>query len=250
MSERSEDIIESFIFFAFVAITALCLSFTFSVIVHSLGIARNPNNFILANLFIATCVAIPTAALAAQHEFRMRVYQRSLEGMASTDPLTGLLNRKYFKQFAMEELSRMKRTETTSAIAMFDLDFFKTVNDQYGHAAGDQVLREIAAVVYSTLRGPFDRLGRWGGEEFVMVLSNVDMEQAAIVCERVRSEIEAHKTMYNGKAISVTASFGICLLPAGSDFDRMLEQADHALYQSKAKGRNCVTSVGGYQLAA
>ncbi|KCZ54625.1 hypothetical protein HY29_13800 [Hyphomonas beringensis] len=250
VSDRTKDVIESLTFFAFVAITALCLSFTFSIIVYSLGLPADPENFIVANLFIATCVAVPTGAIAAQHEFRMRIYQRTLEDIASTDPLTGLLNRKFFRQFAVEELARMKRTEVTSAIALFDLDYFKAVNDRYGHGGGDVVLREIAAVAYSELRGPFDRLGRWGGEEFVIMLSNVELEQAQSVCERVRASIERHMIFLDGQPVNVTASFGLALLPPGADFDKVLEQADHALYDSKAKGRNCVSVLGRPQRVA
>ena len=250
MQGKFEDVVESLTFFAFVAITALCLCFTFSVIVYSLGFPKDPHNFIVANLFIAACVAIPTAAIAAQHEYRMRIYQRTLEDMASTDALTGLLNRKFFKQFACEELARMGRTETSSAVALFDIDYFKNVNDHHGHSAGDRVLREIAAVAYSELRGPFDRLGRWGGEEFVILLSNVEIEQARNVCERLRGSIENHVVMIDGQPVSVTASFGLAMLPPNSDFDEMLELADSALYESKAKGRNCVTVVRELTLAA
>ena len=217
---KFEDVVESLTFFAFVAITALCLCFTFSVIVYSMGFPSDPQNFIVANLFIASCVAVPTAAIAAQHEYRMRIYQR------------------------------MSRTEMTSAVALFDIDYFKAVNDQHGHAAGDRVLREIAAVAYSELRGPFDRLGRWGGEEFVVLLSNVDMEKALSVCDRLRSSIEDHVVIVDGQPVSVTASFGLAMLPPNSDFDDMLEQADGALYESKAKGRNCVTAVKELTLAA
>jgi diguanylate cyclase (GGDEF)-like protein len=138
----------------------------------------------------------------------------------------------------------------TSAVALFDIDYFKAVNDQHGHAAGDRVLREIAAVAYSELRGPFDRLGRWGGEEFVVLLSNVDMEKALSVCDRLRSSIEDHIVIVDGQPVSVTASFGLAMLPPNSDFDDMLEQADGALYESKAKGRNCVTAVKELTLAA
>ena len=247
---KIEDVVESCIFFAFVAITALCLCFTFSIIVYSMGFPTDPHDFIMANLFVAACVAIPTAAIAAQHEFRMRIYQRTLEDMASTDALTGLLNRKFFKQFAYEELARMSRTETASAIAFFDIDYFKRVNDEHGHSVGDRVLREIAAVAYSELRGPFDRLGRWGGEEFIILLSNVDMEQAKTVCDRVRTSIENHAVLVNDSSVSVTASFGLAMLPPGSDFDQMLEMADSALYESKARGRNCITTVGELQIAA
>lgn len=250
MQGKLEDLVESLTFFAFVAITALCLCFTFSVIVYSMGFPTDPHKFIVANLFIAACVAVPTAAIAAQHEYKMRIYQRTLEDMASTDALTGLLNRKFFKQFACEEMARMGRTEMTAAVALFDIDYFKAVNDRHGHAAGDRVLREIAAVAYSELRGPFDKLGRWGGEEFVILLSNVDAEQAHSVCERLRSSIESHVMIVDGQPVSVTASFGLTILPPNSDFDEMLELADSALYKSKANGRNCVTASRELTLAA
>ena len=97
MQGKLEDLVESLTFFAFVAITALCLCFTFSVIVYSMGFPTDPHKFIVANLFIAACVAVPTAAIAAQHEYKMRIYQRTLEDMASTDALTGLLNRKFLQ---------------------------------------------------------------------------------------------------------------------------------------------------------
>ena len=239
--EDRNDFIESLIFFAFVATTAMCLSFTFSVIVYSMGLPHDPTEFVTANLFISACVAIPTATLAAQHEFRMRLYQRRLESMASTDSLTGLLNRKFFTQFATEEQMRMKRTDYMAAIAVFDVDHFKRVNDDHGHAIGDQVLKEIAALAYSELRGPFDRLGRWGGEEFVMLLSSVTLQQAIHVTERVRQRISNHEIETNAGVISVTASFGVALLDSDGSIESIIEKADLAMYDSKAKGRNRVT---------
>ena len=239
--EDRNDFVESLIFFAFVATTAMCLSFTFSLIVYSMGVPANPMEFVTANLFISACVAVPTATLAAQHEFRMRLYQRRLESMASTDSLTGLLNRKFFTQFATEEQMRMKRTDGMAAIAVFDIDHFKQVNDDYGHAVGDQVLQEIAALAYSELRGPFDRLGRWGGEEFVMLLSSVSLDQAVQVGERVRQRIASHSLEVGKSKVSVTASFGIALLDSDASIDSIIEKADLAMYQSKANGRNRVT---------
>ena len=91
---------------------------------------------------------------------------------------------------------------------------------------------------------------RWCGEEFVVLLSNVDMEKALSVCDRLRSSIEDHVVIVDGQPVSVTASFGLAMLPPNSDFDDMLEQADGALYESKAKGRNCVTAVKELTLAA
>ncbi len=161
MNWSDKDLKDSITFFLFVAVTALCLSFTFSVLVYQLGFMTDPRWFIQANLVVASCVALPTATIASQHEFRMRKYQGVLESMASTDPLTGVLNRRFFKHSAEEELLRQRRVGGTSAIVIFDLDRFKTINDLHGHHTGDEVLKRIAEIAHSELRGPFDKLGRW-----------------------------------------------------------------------------------------
>lgn len=249
-SIKTSDVFESLTFFAFVAITALCLSFTFSMVVYRLGLPANPKMFVITNLLVSACVAIPTAVLASQHEFRLRTYQRRLEALAATDPLTGLYNRRFFKQAMEDELQRMKRTRQTAGVVVFDLDHFKRVNDRFGHKTGDLVLTEVAASAFAELRGPFDRLGRWGGEEFVILLSDVTLEQAASVCDRIRARIESVVVQHKGHDISVTASFGACLLERGGDLDTALETADAALFDSKNAGRNCVTTRGRLEIAA
>jgi GGDEF domain-containing protein len=171
MSAYARDIKDSLTFFVFVAMTALCLSFTFSVFVYQIGMLDDPQRFLVANLVVAACVAIPTATIASQHEFQLKRYQRQLESLASTDPLTGLLNRRFFRISAEDEIHRQKRAGGMAAVVLFDLDQFKRVNDLHGHQAGDAILKRIAEIAYSELRGPFDKLGRWGGEEFVVLLS-------------------------------------------------------------------------------
>ena len=250
VSSKMSDILESLTFFAFVAITALCLSFTFSMVVYRLGLPANPKMFVLTNLVVSACIAIPTAVIASQHEFRLRIYQRRLEALAATDPLTGLYNRRFFRQALDEELQRMRRTRQTAGVVVFDLDHFKRINDRFGHKTGDVVLTEVAASAFAELRGPFDRLGRWGGEEFVILLSDVTLDQAASVCDRIRARIESLVIEHKGHAISVTASFGVCLLERGDDPEIALETADAALFDSKNAGRNCVTTRGRLDLAA
>lgn len=244
MSVYARDIKDSLTFFVFVATTALCLSFTFSVFVYRLGVLEDPQRFLIANLIVSACVAIPTATIASQHEFEMKRYQRKLESLASTDPLTGLSNRRFFIISAEDEIHRQQRTKETAAIVMFDLDRFKMVNDRYGHQTGDAVLKRIAEIAYSELRGPFDKLGRWGGEEFVVLLSNVTPEQAWLVCERLRQRIERTVIDCNGTRLSVTASFGYEMLTAESSLEQVQESADRALYASKQNGRNRVTYLG------
>ena len=242
MNWKSQDLKDSLTFFVFVAVTALCLSFTFSIVVYRLGLLDDPQRFLIANLVVSACVAIPTATIASQHEFQLKRYQRELESYASQDPLTGVLNRRFFRFAVEEEMARQQRTRTVAALAMFDLDKFKSINDRYGHKAGDEVLKRVAEVVHSQMRGPFDKLGRWGGEEFILMLSDVTEAQAHSVIERIRDRIENTVITVGPHEISVTASFGFDRVFAKSSFNAVVEAADAALYQSKSDGRNRVTS--------
>ena len=244
MSGFARDIKDSLTFFVFVAITALCLSFTFSVFVYQLGVLDDPQRFLVANLVVAACVAIPTATIASQHEFQLKKYQRQLESLASTDPLTGLLNRRFFRISAEDEIKRQRRSGGMAAVILFDIDSFKSVNDRYGHHTGDAVLKRIAEIAYSELRGPFDKLGRWGGEEFVVLLSSVSRDQAWMVCERLRDRLEHTVIEHGGSKLSITASFGFEMLTSDATLERVLESADRALYVSKQSGRNRITYAG------
>ncbi len=134
----------------------------------------------------------------------------------------------------------MRRSGETAAVAMMDLDFFKEVNDLYGHPIGDRVLANVARVAHAELRGPFNKLGRWGGEKFVVLLTNVTPEEAQLVCERLRRRVESAVVATGEHRVKVTASFGICMLNSGSDVAASIDLADRALYVSKQSGRNCV----------
>ncbi|MCZ4298692.1 GGDEF domain-containing protein [Henriciella marina] len=231
------------IFFGFVIAAALSLSVLFAVLVINLfGVPAGNYDFMLMTVVIAACVASPMAGLAAQNQYRVDRYQTTLEAMASTDPLTGLLNRRSFKTLAEEELARMERTRNSVYVALFDLDHFKRVNDTYGHAFGDRVLVSIANLSHAALRGPFDRLGRWGGEEFIILLSEVNQEQAEAVCERLRKRIAGTEVSINGKMTRVSASFGLAKLRPEDGLTACIEKADGYLYEAKNGGRNCVRS--------
>lgn len=240
MSTTSRDIVASVIYFALVCVSALTISFIVSIIVFKLGLPLDAAEYVRLNLFVTGCIAVPTALIATLHDFHTRNYQRRLEALAWTDELTGLLNRRFFMRAAQEECRRMRRTGQTAALVLIDLDFFKEINDLYGHAIGDAVLSKVAMVAHSELRGPFDKLGRWGGEEFVVLLCDVTPEEAQIVCERLRRRIESSAVEVGEHLVNVTASFGICMFDSASDAAASIELADRALYVSKRKGRNCV----------
>lgn len=159
------------------------------------------------------------------------------------DPLTGALNRYALDEDISMEFSRSKRYKRPLAFIMADIDFFKKVNDTYGHAAGDEVLRAFVALVQKTLRD-VDNVYRYGGEEFALVLPETDGEGGMIAAERLRKNIEKftlkHKTD-SSLQISITVSFGVASYAEGdADYKVIIERADTALYRAKGAGRNRV----------
>jgi diguanylate cyclase (GGDEF)-like protein len=173
--------------------------------------------------------ATPSAAVS-------KVDIDSLERLASSDPLTGLSNRRGGEKDIAAEISRARRQNTPLSCLLVDLDHFKDVNDTYGHQTGDYVLREISALLRRTLRA-YDILIRWGGEEFLAVLPGVEHEQAFKLGERVRLAVE---NLRLAGIPGVTAS--VAVAPLGSDysFEAMFAAADRQLYRAKGAGRNCV----------
>ncbi|NVK42940.1 MAG: diguanylate cyclase [Oceanospirillaceae bacterium] len=166
-------------------------------------------------------------------ELKRRIAE--IEYYSNTDTLTGVANRKSFEENLIKEISRAKRYHHSLSLAMFDLDFFKEINDIHGHATGDRVLREIAQAVQVNLRG-IDLLARWGGEEFTLILPNLALEDAMLVAEKLRGLIAGNSF---DSSLSVTASFGVTEFDDDS-VDTLLRRADAALYQAKARGRNRV----------
>jgi diguanylate cyclase (GGDEF)-like protein len=160
--------------------------------------------------------------------------------MAITDDLTGLANRRHFLARLAEEQARLQRQDTQrAAVLMLDLDHFKVINDMYGHAAGDAVLRHSAALMRNSLR-QIDQVGRIGGEEFAILLSGADPAAAQVFAERLRQKI-AEPVLYESQAIPVTVSIGIAALKAqDATVNAVLHRADAALYRAKAEGRNRV----------
>jgi diguanylate cyclase (GGDEF)-like protein len=160
--------------------------------------------------------------------------------IAQVDHLTGALTRRGFVDQAEREIERAKRYGRATSLVMIDVDHFKRVNDTHGHAAGDQVLRQIAHLAEVTLR-PSDQFGRIGGEEFALLLPETDGAAAVIAAERLRQKIEQHPLVCSdGSTMHVTASFGVSELSATtSSLTEWLARADTALYTAKTSGRNC-----------
>ena len=167
-------------------------------------------------------------------------YERLLEEMNHRDSLTGVFNRRFFSSRLKEEFERSKRYNRPISMMMIDLDFFKLVNDTYGHQCGDFVLKSVCDTFLSSLRR-VDVLARFGGEEFCCVLPETSFENSLLVAERIRSQVEAASYMYEGQPVKVTVSIGVPQPPGPTDtHETFLKNADTALYKAKASGRNKV----------
>ena len=167
-----------------------------------------------------------------------------LEKFAYTDTLTGIYNRRYFMELAQAPLEKAKRFGTLCYAMIMDLDFFKKVNDTYGHLAGDEVLKNAANVMKNTLRS-YDLLCRYGGEEFVVLVSEAPKEAAMNLAERIREAIAATPCIYNVIKISVTVSIGVAESFPDCTIESLIDRADKALYMAKEQGRNRVVFYPG-----
>jgi two-component system, cell cycle response regulator len=164
-----------------------------------------------------------------------------LEFMAWHDQLTGLPNRRYMRDRINSEQDRSSRSRRPFSLVMGDIDDFKRVNDTYGHETGDGVLKHISAIINSTLRKQ-DLLSRWGGEEFLFLLPETDLNGALIVSEKIRSSIEAHPYSYKDKTISLTLTLGVAEFEESQGIDGAIKRADEALYKGKKGTKNCVVA--------
>lgn len=162
---------------------------------------------------------------------------RQLERLSSTDGLTQINNRVKLDEQFREQLQHAQRYDTPFSILLCDVDFFKRINDTYGHQSGDQVLIEMAALLKRGMRQT-DHVGRWGGEEFLVILPETALEDALALAERLRGTIAAHD--FPGCPTSVTISAGLSGYRTGDTQDAMVERADQALYRAKSEGRNRV----------
>jgi diguanylate cyclase (GGDEF)-like protein len=164
--------------------------------------------------------------------------RNKLQALALTDGLTGLLNRRAFEETLQRELLYAQRCGMGTGLVLIDLDFFKDVNDVHGHAAGDEVLRCVSAMLQASTRGS-DALGRFGGEEFIVMLRDSDPFHATMVAERMRYQVAALRGL--PAAVHITASVGVAISSPIDTLESLLKKADDALYESKRSGRNRVT---------
>jgi len=168
--------------------------------------------------------------------------EEKLRGQATHDALTGILNRGAIMERVAVEMARAYRDSEHLCLAMVDLDYFKQVNDTYGHSAGDTVLCEAASRMNSVLR-PYDSIGRYGGEEFLVVFPKCELANALAIAERIRRSISRATVSTQTEQILVTASIGIAEVRDYTDAKAAIREADNALFHAKQKGRDRIESL-------
>ena len=220
------------VYFLYMAIS--CLFTSGLNIIHAeymLNIPLTPQAFI-----VPTFAGLLFGYLLA----RVKLLHERMSLMAHTDPLTNVFNRLHFSNFLDAEIDRVKRYGGTFSVIFFDLDRFKEINDEYGHLAGDEVLKEVSEVVQNANRNA-DIFARYGGEEFIILAPSTDIAGARIHAERLRKDIENHRFSGINK---LTCSFGIAeFQPDSDDVTSLFKRADSALYNAKKSGRNRVEAI-------
>lgn len=181
------------------------------------------------------------SALASYFRLRIVQSEKHLQAQAMEDSLTGLYNRRHFQLVAEQALARCQRTGSRASLLILDIDFFKRINDTYGHEAGDLVLTAVGRLLKDEAR-EIDTLARWGGEEFVLLMPDADMAEAMAVAERLRRKVEDTPIAISGAEIRCTVSCGVAGMSGHEPLNQALARADRALYRSKTEGRNRVSA--------
>ncbi len=163
--------------------------------------------------------------------------------LSITDALTNLYNRRYFETVFAREFARAKRYNSDLSLVIVDIDWFKKINDTYGHLCGDYVLKELSWLMTENFRQT-DIIFRYGGEEFVILLTETPSETAGIPVERLRKAVQENKFRYKGNDLNITISAGISSNKDVTGDGEMFENADTALYKAKEEGRNCIRTFG------
>lgn len=188
---------------------------------------------------LASYIAI--ALNNSQKSEELRAKTNELEVISKTDVLTGLFNRRYIRSRIDKEVESYQSNNEAFSVVLLDIDYFKKINDIYGHNCGDYILSKLAKLLKKQIRKQ-DVLARWGGEEFLILLPNSNEKEAVTLCERLRHKVETTNFSYNKKSIKLTVTFGISEYDEALEIEATINNADRNLYKGKNQGRNCVVS--------
>ncbi|MEO1305421.1 MAG: GGDEF domain-containing protein, partial [Pseudomonadota bacterium] len=224
------------------SVVLICATVQFAAYISPYIEAYNANT-VLYTAMIASCVlAPPASALMAIYSSKLIKIQEQLLELATTDPLTGLLNRRAFAHRYDRESARYGRTNRPVSLLLIDLDHFKLINDKHGHAAGDAALRLLSEHLRQTRRYGTDDVARWGGEEFAVLLSDSGHQSGIRAAERLRRQIETLPVTFEENAIRLQASVGMVVCRKGETLEEAMQRADLCLRLAKEQGRNRVVA--------
>jgi diguanylate cyclase (GGDEF)-like protein len=234
---------------AWATLALVCLLLTGIFVLGHNGIIpenlRSPDVARFARFVVLTCLCVTTTWVVWRFSSMTRSLLIQLEKLSNTDYLTGALNRRGVESALSLEVGRARRLNTSLSFIMADVDFFKLYNDSNGHQAGDNCLIEIVTVISSCCERSTDSVGRFGGEEFVLILPDTDTEGAQRVAENIRIEVERRHIAYgpnNNDPVSLTLGILTALGPSIESIDQLVKYADEALYQGKNQDRNCIVT--------
>jgi len=208
----------------------------FSIIYYQIGKHILPVNETLP-IFVFTLLSVYIKYSREQTKVQLFLLKHELKESAVKDPLTSLYNRRYMLEFLTKQFAFFARYKTEISILILDIDFFKSINDKLGHGVGDSVLEDFAGIILNEIRDT-DIACRYGGEEFVLILSDTGKENAHLIAERIRTKIE--KNNFGPVSWTITASIGVSVIEDGDDQQSIMERADSNLYKAKNSGRNKV----------
>jgi len=195
--------------------------------------------FVVTTAIFSFIALIGPTGIGTQMIRRDRELHQTMIRLSQEDDLTGLFNRRRTVELIENEIQRANRYDTIFSVILMDIDHFKAVNDRFGHQAGDEVLIKITGVIRSNVRAT-DLVGRWGGEEFLIILPETNMDGGFSLAEKTRTRLES---AYLGKIGHRTASFGVTAFEGGDDIEAIIARADAGLYAAKRGGRNRVEKV-------
>lgn len=232
--------LHTFVYAALLAVVLTCATVHFTAWIGPHLDAYGVNT-VTITAAIASCVLAPPASiLMAVYSNRLIKVQERLAELASTDPLTELMNRRSFAAQFEREAELYRRTNRPFSLLLLNLDHFKRLNHKYGHSAGDEAIRVLAQQLKVSSRLGTDTVARWGGEEFALILSDSGHQSAIRAAERLRRQIETISIDFQGKKISLQASIGMVVCRKDETLEQSIARADKCLREAKKRGRNRV----------
>ncbi len=233
---------------AIVAVTFVAALVIFCLAGRMSGAELSLTVCLMSAVVLSLLIAPPIYWLVAapiKREYDMRQYAErradELGEQAITDSLTSTRNRRGVTISVLEAMAHAERYGHPLSVAMVDVDYFKEVNDTHGHKAGDRVLQGVAAILTEALRLP-DKIGRYGGEEFLLVMPETGLDETSTLTERIRQQVSEAEFDIGDRKVKLTISIGAVLFQKGEDLEQLVSRADRALYRAKESGRNSVVA--------